>query len=156
MEELAQAAFASSAAARPPRALCLPQIYELGPIEMFSLQADALVHEDDAARAILSRDHGYAIVLMTEGRARAQHYGHRASLARGDFVLIDGAAPFGFAFADSGEILVFVWRNILDRVQNNAALGIPGTRVRVTGVVQEFRSNREIVPTLPYDIVVLP
>ncbi len=61
-----------------------------------------------------------------------------------------------FVTDDAGEILIFVWHNVLDRVQNNTALGTPGTRVRVTGVVQEFRSNREIVPTLPYDIVVLP
>ena len=40
------------------------------------------------------------------GKARAQHYGHRVDLAPGDFLLIDGAAPLGFVFEDSGEILV--------------------------------------------------
>ncbi|MCB8945963.1 MAG: hypothetical protein H6658_19630 [Ardenticatenaceae bacterium] len=61
-----------------------------------------------------------------------------------------------FVMDDTGEILVFVWSNILDRVPNNVALGVPGTTVRVVGAVEEFRSNREIVPALPYDIVVLP
>jgi DNA/RNA endonuclease YhcR with UshA esterase domain len=28
--------------------------------------------------------------------------------------------------------------------------------VRVHGRVQEFRNNREVVPVLPYDVVVLP
>jgi RecJ-like exonuclease len=61
-----------------------------------------------------------------------------------------------FITDDTGEILVFVWSNILDRVPNNVSLGVPGTRVRIVGAVQEFRSNREIVPSLPYDIEVLP
>ncbi len=61
-----------------------------------------------------------------------------------------------FVADDSGEILVFIWNNTLERIANNQALGTPGTRVRVVGYVQEFRSNREIVPTLPYDVTVLP
>ena len=61
-----------------------------------------------------------------------------------------------FVTDDTGEILIFVWSNTLDRIPNNVSLGIPGTRVRVVGVVQEFRSNREIVPMLPYDVEVLP
>lgn len=67
-----------------------------------------------------------------------------------------GGGPKIFVADDTGEIVVFVWNNILDRVPNNVALGVPGTRVRVVGVVQEYRSNREIVPALPYDIEVLP
>ncbi|GAB4152700.1 MAG: hypothetical protein Fur0021_17740 [Candidatus Promineifilaceae bacterium] len=61
-----------------------------------------------------------------------------------------------FVADNSGEILVFIWNNTLERIANNQALGAPGTRVRVVGYVQEFRSNREIVPTLPYDVTVLP
>jgi DNA/RNA endonuclease YhcR with UshA esterase domain len=61
-----------------------------------------------------------------------------------------------FVMDDTGEVVVFVWSNILDRVPNNVALGVPGTRVRVVGAVEEFRSNREVVPALPYDIEVLP
>ena len=60
-----------------------------------------------------------------------------------------------FVIDDTGEVLVFVWNNILDRVPNNVALGVPGTRVRIIGAVEEFRSNREVLPVLPYDIVVL-
>jgi RecJ-like exonuclease len=61
-----------------------------------------------------------------------------------------------FVTDDTGEILVFVWNNILDRVPDNVALGVPGTQVRVIGTVEEFNSNREVVPALPYDIEVLP
>lgn len=85
------------------------------------------------------------------------HMGQRVTIT-GQISRIEGTNSGAKLFVtdDTGEILIFVWHNILDRVQNNTALGTPGTRVRVTGVVQEFRSNREIVPTLPYDIVVLP
>jgi AraC-like DNA-binding protein len=106
MEELAQAALASAGSVRPPHVLCLPRIHEFGPIAAFSLHSEALVREDDAARAIVSHEHGYAVVLMIEGQARAQHYGHRVVLMPGDFVLIDGAAPLGFEFERTGEILV--------------------------------------------------
>jgi DNA/RNA endonuclease YhcR with UshA esterase domain len=57
---------------------------------------------------------------------------------------------------ESGEIAVFIWHNTLARITGSQALGEPGTRVRVTGFVSEFRSNRQMVPTLPYDVEVLP
>lgn len=60
-----------------------------------------------------------------------------------------------FVSDDTGEIVVFVWRTILDRIPNNTALGQPGTRVRVNGRVELYRSNLEIVPALPYDVEVL-
>jgi DNA/RNA endonuclease YhcR with UshA esterase domain len=61
-----------------------------------------------------------------------------------------------FVRDDSGETPVFIWNNTLERIPNHVALGQPGTAVRVHGRVQEFRNNREVVPTLPYDVVVLP
>ncbi len=60
-----------------------------------------------------------------------------------------------FVGDETGETLVFIWNNVLERVANNQALGVPGTRVRVVGLVQEYRSNLEIVPVLPVDVVVL-
>jgi DNA/RNA endonuclease YhcR with UshA esterase domain len=56
---------------------------------------------------------------------------------------------------NQGEIVVFIWRNVLDRIANNAGLGTPGSRVRVMGTVQVYRSNLEIVPALPSDVTVL-
>jgi DNA/RNA endonuclease YhcR with UshA esterase domain len=59
-------------------------------------------------------------------------------------------------FDETGAAPIFIWRTVLDRIPNaNPALGTPGTRVRVVGVVQEYRGNLEIVPTLPYDVEVL-
>lgn len=60
-----------------------------------------------------------------------------------------------FLADDTGEILVFVWRNVLDRVADNTGLGTPGSLVRVVGTVQKYRSNLEIVPALPNDVRVL-
>mgnify|MGYP006287108455 CR=1 FL=1 len=57
---------------------------------------------------------------------------------------------------DTGQVMVFIWESVLERIpQANPALGTPGTRVRVTGEVQEYKGALEIVPTLPYDVEVL-
>jgi DNA/RNA endonuclease YhcR with UshA esterase domain len=59
-------------------------------------------------------------------------------------------------FDETGAAPVFIWRTILDRIPKaNPALGTVGTRVRVVGVVQEYRGSLEIVPALPYDVEVL-
>lgn len=56
---------------------------------------------------------------------------------------------------EGGEALVFIWRNVLDRIPDNVGLGTEGSRVRVVGTVAMYRGTLEIVPTLPYDVVVL-
>ena len=61
-----------------------------------------------------------------------------------------------FVGDETGEIVVFVWRTVLDRIPNNVALGQVGTQVKVNGRVENYRSNLELVPALPYDVVVLP
>jgi len=59
-------------------------------------------------------------------------------------------------FDETGATKIFIWRTTLDRIPNaNPALGTVGTRVRVVGVVQEYRGSLEVVPTLPYDVEVL-
>jgi AraC-like DNA-binding protein len=104
MNELAQAALASAGVIA--FSLRSPRIHEFGPIEAFCLRAGSLDREDDAARAIVSREHGYAAVLVTAGQVRSQHYGHAVTLRPGDFVLVDGTAPLDFAFGESGEAIV--------------------------------------------------
>ncbi|MGD2143778.1 MAG: OB-fold nucleic acid binding domain-containing protein, partial [Anaerolineae bacterium] len=56
---------------------------------------------------------------------------------------------------ETGEILVFIWRNVLDRVARNVGLGTPGSRVRVVGTLEKYKGNLEVVPTLPGDVTVL-
>lgn len=76
----------------------------------------------------------------------------------GEIIRVEGNSSGAKLFVgdESGEIPVFIWNSTLDRIANNQALGTPGTRVSVTGTVQQYRGNRELVPTLPYDVVVLP
>ena len=106
MEELAQVAFVPAGLIAPTRALPSPRIHAFGAIEAFALRSAALAHAGEAPRAIVAHEHGYAFVLMTEGEADARHYGHACSLARGDFLLVDGAAPLEFVFDGPGEALV--------------------------------------------------
>jgi DNA/RNA endonuclease YhcR with UshA esterase domain len=56
---------------------------------------------------------------------------------------------------DTGEIVVLIWRNVLDRIVSSAGLGTPGSRVRVVGTVEIYRSNLEVIPALPVDVTVL-
>ena len=54
----------------------------------------------------------------------------------------------------SGEILVLLWPNIYERVPNRERLDVPGTAVQVVGVVQIYKGTLEVIPVLPYDVVV--
>jgi DNA/RNA endonuclease YhcR with UshA esterase domain len=85
-----------------------------------------------------------------------QHMGELVAIT-GTIERVEGSSAGTRLFVrdDSGETPVFIWANTLERIPNHTALGQPGTAVRVHGRVQEFRNNREVVPTLPYDVVVL-
>lgn len=78
-------------------------------------------------------------------------------MIEGEVVRVEGlsSAVKVFVGDETGEVMVFIWRNVLDRIPNNTALGTEGSRVRVVGTVEVYRSNLEVVPTLPYDVVVL-
>ena len=108
---------------------------------------------------------GGDVKVTTTGAASAPHYpigelgdhiNERVTVT-GSVVRVEGAGSGTKIFIadDTGEVLIFIWKNTLDRVPNNTSLGVAGTRVRVTGVVQLYRSNREIIPILPYDVTVL-
>jgi DNA/RNA endonuclease YhcR with UshA esterase domain len=56
---------------------------------------------------------------------------------------------------ETGEVVIFIWRNVLDRIADNTGLGTEGSRVRVVGVVGIYRSNLQVAPTLPNDVTVL-
>ncbi|MBE2197233.1 MAG: hypothetical protein IAE79_01405, partial [Anaerolinea sp.] len=86
-----------------------------------------------------------------------EHVGERVTI-RGQILRTESLSSGVKLFVadDSGEVVVFVWQNILERIPNNTALGVPGTEVQVVGEVRLFRSNREVVPTLPYDVQVQP
>lgn len=53
------------------------------------------------------------------------------------------------------EIPVVIWQPLLERIAHNPGLGTPGSRVRVTGTVQVYEGDLEVVPALPHDVTVL-
>jgi DNA/RNA endonuclease YhcR with UshA esterase domain len=81
------------------------------------------------------------------------YLGQRVTLV-GEILRVEGTGSGAKIFVgdETGETLVFIWNNVLERIPNNQALGTPGTRVRVAGVVQEYQGNLEVVPVLPYDV----
>jgi DNA/RNA endonuclease YhcR with UshA esterase domain len=54
----------------------------------------------------------------------------------------------------SGEMLVLLWPNIYDRIPNRERLDTPGTPVQVVGEVKIYKGTLEVIPVLPYDVVV--
>ncbi len=82
----------------------------------------------------------------------------------GTVVIVEGtvtrAEPFSQGYRawiddGSGEILVLLWENVYRRVQGWEQL-TPGARMRVVGVVEEYRGTLEVVPRLPGEVVILP
>lgn len=56
----------------------------------------------------------------------------------------------------SGTILVLLWQNIYERVEGSERLLAAGTAVRISGVVEEYQGTLQLVPQIPYSVVVLP
>ncbi|MCP4361935.1 MAG: hypothetical protein GY796_28315, partial [Chloroflexi bacterium] len=113
----------------------------------------------------IAPDFGGDVKVITPGVASAPqrnigdlgaHIDEQVTIT-GSIIRVEGTSAGAKLFIgdETGEVLIFVWQNILDRVPDNTSLGIPGTKVRVTGRVQIYRSNQEIIPVLPYDIEVL-
>lgn len=100
---------------------------------------------------------GSALAPQRDIAALGNHVDERVTIS-GSIIRVEGVGSGVKLFVgdDTGEVAVFIWQNVLDRVPNNTALGTPGTAVRVTGWVQTYRSNREVAPVLPYDVVVSP
>jgi DNA/RNA endonuclease YhcR with UshA esterase domain len=72
-----------------------------------------------------------------------------------DRVQDTGSGTRIYMIDDTGEALVFIWNNIMERIADNVTLRQPGARARVTGLVQEYRGELELVPSLPIDVEVL-
>ncbi len=52
----------------------------------------------------------------------------------------------------SGEVMVLVWQNVLERVPNEVGLTTVGQGLRVVGRVETYQGTLEIVPVLPFDV----
>ena len=78
-------------------------------------------------------------------------------MIEGRVIRVEGGDGWAKIFVgdDTGEVLVFIWSNVLDRIPDNTKLGVEGTHVRVVGMLEVYASNLEVVPALPYDVIVL-
>jgi DNA/RNA endonuclease YhcR with UshA esterase domain len=78
-------------------------------------------------------------------------------MIEGRVIRVEGGSAWVKVFVgdDTGEVVVFVWRTVLDRIADNSGLGVEGTRVRVVGTLELYRSNLQVAPALPSDVVVL-
>jgi len=94
--------------------------------------------------------------LRETGSLTSADEGQRVMI-EGEVVRVEGLSSAVKVFLNdgTGEVLVFVWRTVLDRIANNAALGTEGSRVRVVGTVEVYKGDLEVVPALPNDVVVL-
>lgn len=87
----------------------------------------------------------------------AQYMGEIVSITGTVEEIDSGSAGVRFLVSnESGAVPVFIWHSNLERIPDKEALNEPGSLIQVQGIVQEFRSNLEIVPTLPYDVVIVP
>ena len=78
-------------------------------------------------------------------------------MIEGHVIRVEGSEGWAKIFVgdDTGEVVVFIWSNVLARIPSNTKLGVEGTQVRVVGTLEVYESNLEVVPALPYDVVVL-
>jgi DNA/RNA endonuclease YhcR with UshA esterase domain len=78
-------------------------------------------------------------------------------MIEGEVVRVEGqsSAVKVFVSDGTGEVILFVWRNVLDRIADNTGLGTPGSRVRAVGVVAVYQGNLELIPALPTGVTVL-
>lgn len=90
------------------------------------------------------------------GAISGEYEGQRVMI-EGEVVRVEGlsSAVKVHLSDDTGQVVVFIWRNVLDRIADNTALGTEGSRLRVVGEVAKYEGNLEVIPTLPNDVTVL-
>jgi len=106
---------------------------------------------------------GTGVRLLSPGDEQAPHRSI-ASLTLNDvgqWVLIEGTVTRADAFGSgvrvylddgSGEVLVLLWQNVVERVPAEVGVTTVGQRLRVAGRVEKYEGALEIVPALPFDV----
>ncbi len=83
----------------------------------------------------------------------AQFMGQRA-MVEGNVSSVDVTESFTKIKLNdgTGDVEVFLWSNVWARVPNKDAI-TAGKRLKVVGVVGEFRGTLQLSPALPFDVV---
>lgn len=130
------------------------------------VRATGEVKEYEGQMEIVPRWGGGVKALKAAGPSAPQRaIGSLSEADRGQRVQIEGTVTRTepgqtyvrvFVSDGTGEVLLFVWRGIYDRIPRREKLEVPGTPVRAVGRVDVYRGTLEVIPTLPYDVVVNP
>jgi len=104
-------------------------------------------------------------VLAAGGLPAVRQVSSLSAADAGSAVAVEGTVSRAEAFSlgqrvyvndGTGEIMVLFWQNIFDLVPDKALLLTPGTRVRAGGIVEEYQGTLELVPQVPYGVVINP
>jgi AraC-like DNA-binding protein len=79
---------------------------DLGPLYIARLACGKTAVERGDAQLVHKGSPSYLLMLQVRGEAEVSHYGNTVTLAEGDFVLCDSAAPLKIRFADDVETLI--------------------------------------------------
>jgi DNA/RNA endonuclease YhcR with UshA esterase domain len=108
---------------------------------------------------------GADVLVSMAGQGPDAPWREIGDLAGGDLVTIEGLVTRAEAFSGgmrvyvddgSGEVMVLLWQNVLERVADGAGVRSVGARLRVVGRVEEYQGTLEVVPALPFDVEVVP
>lgn len=56
----------------------------------------------------------------------------------------------------TGDVELFIWSNIYQRMPNQGALTTVGGKLRAVGIVSEYNGKIQLQPALPYDVIFNP
>lgn len=122
------------------------------------VRVQGTVAEYQGALEIVPDAAGDVVVLVAAPAAEVARVGDLGPHDAGRLVRLEGVLGPAEAFSKgvrfplddgTGEITLLLWSNVAG--QAPAGLG-PGVRVRVTGQVQEYKGNLEIVPRWAHDV----
>lgn len=101
------------------------------------------------------------VLQVAKDRAPERNTGSISSTDVGSWITIEGhivsVKPFSSGLRvhvddGTGEVLVLLWQNVLERVPGSTESLAAGGRVRVSGCVAEYQSTLEVVPAVPFDV----
>jgi AraC-like DNA-binding protein len=79
---------------------------DFGPLHIARLSVTRSVVERNASHLAVRNDPAYLILLQLSGAGEVGHYGNVATLAQGDMILCDAAAPLQLTFGEAAEMLL--------------------------------------------------
>jgi DNA/RNA endonuclease YhcR with UshA esterase domain len=119
-----------------------------GALELVPEAADDVV--------ILAAAQAPEVTVTAIGQITAADVGQQRTVEGTVVATVSFSAGMKFTLDDgTGRIILLLWSNVYETVPDKDRLG-DGAWVRVSGKIDEYRGELEIIPTLGVDVVVLP